>query len=111
MESVNGHKLINKKFDLNMRKNIFTMWVVKEQNKEITDSPLLEIFKAWLDTSWTTSVADSAWEVESVGKPIWCQEVTSKPQKFCDSVNFSCVNMRDLTSSEYLFAHVGIKTG
>lgn len=45
-------------------------------------------------------LADPAWEAEGLEWTRWSQEVTSKPQKFCDSVNFSCVNMRDLTSSE-----------
>lgn len=33
LESVNGHKLKTMKFHLNMRKNIFTMRVVKDQNR------------------------------------------------------------------------------
>lgn len=35
-------------------------------------------------------------------KILWSQEVPSKSPKFCNSVNFSSVSMRDLKSSEYM---------
>jgi len=48
----NGHKLKQRKFHLNMRKNFFTLRVTEHWNrlpKDIVHSPSLEIFKTCLD--------------------------------------------------------------
>jgi len=48
----NGHKLKQRKFQLNMRRNFFTLRVMEPWNRlprEVVDSPSLEIFKTWLD--------------------------------------------------------------
>ena len=48
----NGHKLKQRKFHLNMRKNFFTLRVMEPWNRlprEVVDSPSLEIFKTRLD--------------------------------------------------------------
>jgi len=48
----NGHKLKNRKFHLNMRKNFFALRVTKHWNRlhrEVVKSPSLEIFKTRLD--------------------------------------------------------------
>jgi len=49
----NGHKLKQRKLQLNMRKNFFTLRVKEHWNrlpKEAVESPSLEIFKTCLDT-------------------------------------------------------------
>jgi len=48
----NGHKLKQRKFHLNLRKNLFTLRVMEHWNRlprEIVESPSLEIFKTRLD--------------------------------------------------------------
>jgi len=48
----NGHKLKQRKFQLNMRKNFFTLRVMEHWNRlprEVVDSPSLEILKTRLD--------------------------------------------------------------
>jgi len=47
-----GHKLRHRKFQLNMRKNFFTLRVMEPWNRlprEVVESPSLEIFKSRLD--------------------------------------------------------------
>jgi len=48
----NGHKLKQRKFHLNMRKNFFPLRVMEPSNRlprEVVKSPSLEIFKTRLD--------------------------------------------------------------
>jgi len=48
----NGHKVKQRKFHLNMRKNFFTLRVMehwKRLPREVVESPSLEIFKTHLD--------------------------------------------------------------
>jgi len=48
----NGHKLKNRKFQLNTRKNFFTLRVTEPWNRlprEAVESPSLKIFKPHLD--------------------------------------------------------------
>ena len=48
----NGHKLMHRKFRLNMRKNFFPLRVTEHWNRlpgEVVESPSLEIYKTHLD--------------------------------------------------------------
>lgn len=45
----NGFKLKEEKFQLNTRKNYFTLRVVRHGNRELLDIPALEVFKVKLD--------------------------------------------------------------
>jgi len=65
----NGHKLKHGKFQLNMRKNFFTLRVTEPWNRlprEAVDSPSLEIFKTHLDVVlcsllWVTLLQQGCW--------------------------------------------------
>jgi len=48
----NGHKLKHRKFQLNMKKNVFTLRVTEHWNRlrrGVVESPSVEIFKTRLD--------------------------------------------------------------
>ncbi|KFV87220.1 hypothetical protein N308_01790, partial [Struthio camelus australis] len=45
----NGPKLNHRKFHLSLRKNFFTVRVTEHWNREVVESPSLEIFKTRLD--------------------------------------------------------------
>ena len=76
----NGHKLKHRKFQLNMRKNFFTLTVTEHWNRlprEVVDSPSLEIFKTRLDKvlcslRWVTLLWQGGWTR-------WSPEVPSNP--------------------------------
>ena len=69
----NGHKLKQRKFCLNMRKNFFTLRVTEHWNRlprDVVESPSLEIFKTRLDTVlcsllWVTLL----WQGGGLGDP------------------------------------------
>ena len=80
----NGHKLKHRKFQLNMKKNFFTLRVTEPWHRlprEVVESPSLEIFKTRLDTVlcsllWVTLLRQGGWTG-------WPTEVPSNP---CHSV-------------------------
>ena len=58
----NGHKLKQRKFQLNMRKNFFSLRLPRE----VVESPSLEIFKTHLDKVlgsllWVTLLRQEGW--------------------------------------------------
>ena len=65
----NGHKLKQKKFCLNMRKNFFPLRVTEPWNRqsgEVVESPSLEIFQTRLDAVlcsllWVTLLWQGGW--------------------------------------------------
>ena len=69
----NGHKLKQRKFQLNMRKNFFTLRVTEPWSwlpREVVESPSLEIFKTRLDAVlcsllWVTLL----WQGVGLGDP------------------------------------------
>jgi len=64
-----GHKLKQRKFHLNMRKNFFTLRVTEHWNRfprEVVESPSLELFKTHLDkflcsVLWVTLLGQGCW--------------------------------------------------
>jgi len=65
----NGHKVKQRKFQLNMRKKFFPLKVTEPWNRlprEVVESPSLEIFKPWLDVVlcslfWVTLLRQGCW--------------------------------------------------
>jgi len=65
----NGHKLKHRKFQLNVRKNFFTLRMTQHWNRlprEVVDSPSLEILKTGLDEVlrsllWVTLLRQGGW--------------------------------------------------
>jgi len=65
----NGHKLKQRQFQLNMRKNFFPLRVTEHSNRlprEVVESPSLEIFKTHLDKVlcsllWVTLLWHGGW--------------------------------------------------
>ena len=65
----NGHKLKHRKFQLNMRKNFFSLRVMEPWHRlprEAVGSPSLEIFKTRLDKAlcsllWVTLLRQGGW--------------------------------------------------
>ena len=76
----NAHKLKQRKFQLNMRKNFFPLRVTEPWNRlprEVVESPSLEIFKTRVDKVlcsllWVTLLRQEDWTR-------WPAEVPSKP--------------------------------
>ena len=49
----NNHKLEDRNFCTNVRRNFFTVWVTEHRNRlprQVVESPSLEMFKTFLDT-------------------------------------------------------------
>jgi len=65
----NGHQLKQRKFQLNMRKNFFTLRVMQHWHRlprEVVESPSLEVFKTHLDAVlcsllWVTLLRQGGW--------------------------------------------------
>jgi len=76
----NRHKLKQRKFQLNMRKNFFPLRVTEPWNRlprEVVESPSLELFKTRLDAVlcsllWVTLLQQGGWTR-------WLTEVPSNP--------------------------------
>ncbi|PKU28810.1 hypothetical protein llap_20886 [Limosa lapponica baueri] len=76
----NGHKLERRKFQLNVRRNLFAVRVAepwKRLPREVVESPSLETFKTHLDKFlWDLLWVDLLWEW---GWTRWSPEVPSNP--------------------------------
>jgi len=85
-----GHKLKQRKFRLNMRKNFFPLRVTEHWNRlprEIVESPSLEIFKTRLEHG---PVQPAVGDPASAGGLDWMtHRGPFQPLPFCDSVKLN----------------------
>ena len=82
----NGHKLEHRKFQLNMRKNFFPVWVPEQGHRlhrEGVESPSLETFKPCLDAFLCPCSGVPA-QAGGLGKMI--SSGPFQPLPFCDTV-------------------------